>query len=196
MSVTLRLLTNIKEWTYNMLYSICWALVLQGFTQTNHQEHAHWPGPIPAYFDIIPALTIRTKSQKNVFIRICGRWERSHFTIYASTQKCLDVLKRTSTVQTIDSIFTCTNKLEYINYHFSAEKGGVRINRAYELLEILQYKYKVWSHKFPPLNYFKTNTKSGELTPEKFHLPQTQPQIGTAATRDSQGTLHHHATVV
>ena len=27
-------------------------------------------------------------------------------------------------------------------------------------------------------------------------LPQTQPQTGTAATRDSQGSLHHHVTVV
>ena len=33
----------------------------------------------------------------------------------------------------------CTNKLEYENEHLLPEKGGVRINRVYKLLEILQY---------------------------------------------------------
>ena len=32
----------------------------------------------PSYFDIVPARMIRTKSQMNVFIRICGRWKCSH----------------------------------------------------------------------------------------------------------------------
>ena len=45
--------------------------------------------------------------------------------------------------------------------------------------------------------YFKTNIRCGdELTPERFHLLQTQLQTGTAAARDSQGTLCHHVTVV
>ena len=30
------------------------------------------------------------------------------------------------------------NKIEYVNYCFSPEKGGVRINRVYKLLEILR----------------------------------------------------------
>ena len=44
------------------------------------------------------------------------------------------VLKRASAVRTIEIsfIFTCTNKLGYINYRFFPEKGGVRINRVYE----------------------------------------------------------------
>ena len=33
-------------------------------------------------------------------------------------------------------IFTCTNELEYENL---PEKGGVRINKVYKLLEILRY---------------------------------------------------------
>ena len=47
-----------------------------------------------------------------------------------------------------------------------------------------------------PSTYFKTNTKRGELTPDQFHLLQTQPQTDTAAARDSRGALHHHVTVV
>ena len=34
--------------------------------------------PTPAYFNIVPACTIRTKSQKNVFILIGECWKRSH----------------------------------------------------------------------------------------------------------------------
>ena len=46
-------------------------------------------------------------------------------------------------------IFMCTNELEYENQHLLPEKGGVRINRVYELLEILWYylshrKYECW----------------------------------------------------
>ena len=33
----------------------------------------------------------------------------------------------------------CTNKLEYENEHLLPEKGGVQINRVYELLGILRY---------------------------------------------------------
>ena len=32
----------------------------------------------------------------------------------------------------------CTNELEYENWHLLPEKGGVQINRVYELLEIQQ----------------------------------------------------------
>ena len=34
----------------------------------------------------------------------------------------------------------CMNKLEYVKYCFLPEKGGVQINRVYELLEILRYE--------------------------------------------------------
>ena len=65
MSVAQRLLADIEEWTFSMLYSIRWTLFSRAFT--------HGLTPTPAYFDIIPARTIRTKSQKNMLIRICGR---------------------------------------------------------------------------------------------------------------------------
>ena len=40
--------------------------------------------PTPAYFDIIPARMMKTKSQKNAFICICGR--RNALALFASTQ--------------------------------------------------------------------------------------------------------------
>ena len=66
MSVTLRLLADIEEWTYSTPYSIRSMLVLQGFAGTCGLT------PTPAYFNIAPARTIRIKSQKNMFICICG----------------------------------------------------------------------------------------------------------------------------
>ena len=44
--------------------------------------------PTLAYFDIVLAHTIRTKSQKNMFIRICGRWKRSHYICINSECLC------------------------------------------------------------------------------------------------------------
>ena len=44
MSVTLRLLANIKEWTYSMLYIIHWTLVLRGFIEWTRRLT-----PTPAY---------------------------------------------------------------------------------------------------------------------------------------------------
>ena len=45
MSVTLRLLADIEEWTYSMLYSIHWTLVSRDFTWINLREHTDWPLP-------------------------------------------------------------------------------------------------------------------------------------------------------
>ena len=42
--------------------------------------------------DIIPARTIRTKSQKNMFICICGRWERSHYICINLECLCSNIL--------------------------------------------------------------------------------------------------------
>ena len=70
MSVAQRLLADIEEWTYSMLYSIRWMLVLRDFTRINLWKHTNWPLESLVYFDIVPARTIRTK---NVFIHICGR---------------------------------------------------------------------------------------------------------------------------
>ena len=35
----------------------------------------------------------------------------------------------------------CMNELEYKNLHLLPEKGGARIIRVYELLEIIQYMH-------------------------------------------------------
>ena len=89
--------------------------------------------PTPAYFNIIPALLIRTKNQKNMFINI---WNAHH--IFVSTQSACAQTRCRCTNNRI--IFTCKDKLEYVNYRFFffPEKGSVRINRVYGLL-ILQY---------------------------------------------------------
>ena len=48
--------------------------------------------PTPAYFDIVPAGTIITKSQKNVFIRICEHWRHSHHICVNSERLCSNAL--------------------------------------------------------------------------------------------------------
>ena len=95
--------------------------------------------PTPAYFDIVPAHTIRTKSQKNVFIRICGRWKHSHHICVNSECLCSNVLPLMNNTKN-KFIFMCMNKLEYVNYRFFffPEKRGVQINRVYKQLEIIR----------------------------------------------------------
>ena len=78
--------------------------------------------PTPAYFDIVPARTIRTKSQKNVLIRMCERWKHSHHICVNSECLCSNMLPLYEQWNN-NFIFMCTNKLEYINCHFS-QKGG------------------------------------------------------------------------
>ena len=88
---------------------------------TNKPAETHRLTPTLAYFKIVPARTIRTKSQKNVFIRICGRWKRSHHICINSECLCSNVLPLYKQ-QKNNFIFTCTNKLE--NVIFFPEKGG------------------------------------------------------------------------
>ena len=107
-----------------MLYSI-------RLTFNNKPAGTHGLTLIPAYFDIVCARTIRTKSQKNLFIRICGRWNA----LITLRKLCACAQTRFRCMNNF--IFLCTNKLEYVNYR--PEKGDVRINRVYELLEILWY---------------------------------------------------------
>ena len=64
----------------------------------NKPAGTHGLTPTLAYFDIVPARTIRTKSQKNVLIRICGRWKRSHHICVNSVL----VLKHASAVRAME----------------------------------------------------------------------------------------------
>ena len=104
----------------------------------NKPTGTHGLTPTPAYFDIVPALTITAKSQKNVFILICGCWKCSHHICINSECLCSNAFPLYEQ-QNNNFIFMCTNKLEYISCHFLPEKGGVQISRVYELLEILWY---------------------------------------------------------
>ena len=66
----------------------------------------------------------------------------------------------------------CTNKLEYINYRsffLEKEKGGVQINRVYELLQILRYTIHNWLAKVNRTSYFlwRSPTNSNWATPAK-----------------------------
>ena len=113
MPVAQRLLANIEEWT-----SVCctgFSCRTRGLT------------PTLTYFDIIPARTIRTKSQKNVFIRICGCWKHSHHICVNSECLCSNAFLLYEQSKINNFIFTSTNKLEYINYtgFFFLEKGGI-----------------------------------------------------------------------
>ena len=89
-----RLLANIEKWTYSTLYSIRWTLVSRYFTQINVREHADWPLPL-AYFDIVHALTIRTKSFKCEWTRSFRTCSfafvdvRNALAIFTSTHECL-----------------------------------------------------------------------------------------------------------
>ena len=65
---------------------------------------------------------IDTKNQNTMFIRISGH-QKPHFTI-------LNVLVQT---ENNNFIFTCTNELQYENWHLFPEKGCVLINKVYEL---------------------------------------------------------------
>ena len=82
---------------------------------------------------------IRTKRQKECVYSHLSTFET--LTIFASTQSaCAQTCFRCTKN---NFIFTCANKLEYVNYHFFffREKGGLWINKVYELLEILRYTH-------------------------------------------------------
>ena len=59
---------------------------------TNKPAGTHGLTPTPAYFDIVPACTIRTKSQKNMLIRICGHWKHSHHICVNSECLCSNAI--------------------------------------------------------------------------------------------------------
>ena len=88
--------------------------------------------PTPAYFDIVPALQPRAK--RTCSFAFAHVWNA--LTIFNSECLCSNVCFCCTNNRIIISF---TNKLEYVNYCFFPEKGGVRINRVYELLEILQW---------------------------------------------------------
>ena len=86
--------------------------------------------PILAYFNIVLACTIRTKSQRLCLFALMNF--RNTLITFASTQSACP-----------QTHFHCTNNRIMISFlrgrklpFFSPEKGGVRINRVYALSDI------------------------------------------------------------
>ena len=71
-------------------------------------------------------------------IRICEHWKCSHNVCVNSECLCSNALLLYEQ-QNNNFIFTCTNKLEYVNYHFFPKKGDVQINKVHKLLQSLWY---------------------------------------------------------
>ena len=80
------------HWRMNLQHTVQHLLnVSLARLQTNNLwEHVDLH--LPRYFEIVPAHLIRTKSQKNMFICICGCWKRSHDICVNSGCLCSNVI--------------------------------------------------------------------------------------------------------
>ena len=91
--------------------------------------------PLPLLASLAVGSTPRA-NKKNMVTHTSGR-QKCHLTMLAFL-----LYKQYNN----NFIFTCTNQLEY---HLLPEKGGVRINRGYELLEILRQIHNcLWSSTY------------------------------------------------
>ena len=84
---------------------------------TNKPAGTHGLTPTLVCFDIFPAHMIRTKSKKNVFICILWTLECSHYIWVNLECLCWNMLPQYEQKNN-NSVFMCTNILEYVNYHF------------------------------------------------------------------------------
>ena len=104
-----------------------------------------WTDPYPGLFRHHPFPYDQNQEPKE---HVCSNlWTLETLSQYllqlsACVQTCF---RCTNMVRTIEFHFSRTNNLEYI----TVEKGGVRSNRVYELLEILRYIHhtlkKAWA---------------------------------------------------
>ena len=126
------------HWRMNLQHAVQQSLDISlARLQINKPEGTCGLIPTLAYFNIVPARMIRTKSQIKVFICICGCWNLETLSLYLRQLRVFVLF--CCTKNRIIISFLCVWIIRVRKLPFFPEKGGVWINRVYELLEIIQY---------------------------------------------------------